>query len=254
MFENKLKNEVESMSNTFERLQKVIAHSGVTSRRKAEQLILDGKVKVNNEIVTTLGTKVRAEDRIEVEGVPLEKESPVYYILNKPRGVISSVDDNKGRKTVLDFFPEVEERIYPVGRLDYDSTGIILMTNDGEFANLLMHPKHEIEKVYVAKLKGIPSKQELAEIRKGIKVDKDILKAVNYTILSSDREKNSMQLELTLHEGKYRHVRRMMESLGYPVQKLKRERYGLLTLSGLQSGEVRALTPKEVKQMMNQAK
>jgi len=254
MYENKLKNEVEFMSDTFERLQKVIAHSGVTSRRKAEQLILDGKVKVNGEVITTLGTKVRAEDRIEVEGVPLEKEILVYYILNKPRGVISSVDDNKGRKTVLDFFPEVKERIYPVGRLDYDSTGIMLMTNDGEFANLLMHPKHEIEKVYVAKLKGIPSKQELAEVRKGIKVDKDILKAVNYTILSSDREKNSMQLELTLHEGKYRHVRRMMESLGYPVQKLKRERYGLLTLDGLQSGEVRALTPKEVKQMMNQAK
>lgn len=251
---NKLKNEVEFMSDTSERLQKVIAHSGVTSRRKAEQLILDGKVKVNGEVITTLGTKVRAEDRVEIDGVPLEKEILVYYILNKPRGVISSVDDNKGRKTVLDFFPEVKERIYPVGRLDYDSTGIMLMTNDGEFANLLMHPKHEIEKVYVAKLKGIPSKQELAEVRKGIKVDKDILKAVNYTILSSNREKNSMQLELTLHEGKYRHVRRMMESLGYPVQKLKRERYGLLTLDGLQSGEVRALTPKEVKQMMNQAK
>src|SRR5690606_141484 len=122
-----------------ERLQKVIAQSGLTSRRKAEQLIVEGKVKVNNQIVTTLGTKVGPQDEIEVDGVPLEKEAPVYYMLYKPRGVISSVKDDKGRKTVLDFFPEVEERIYPIGRLDYDSSGLILLTNDGEFANLLMH-------------------------------------------------------------------------------------------------------------------
>ncbi|WP_156855920.1 pseudouridine synthase [Oceanobacillus sp. AG] len=238
----------------LERLQKVIARSGLTSRRKAEQLIASGKVKVNNQVVTTLGTKVSAQDEIEVEGVPIEKEAHVYYMLYKPRGIISSAKDDKGRKTVLDFFPEVEERIYPVGRLDYDSSGLILLTNDGDLANTLMHPSHGVEKVYVAKLKGIPSKQELAKLRKGVTADRELLKAVRYNILSADRKKDTMILELTLVEGKNRHVRRMMEALGYPVQKLKRERYGFLTLDGLSPGETRPLTPKEVKQLKNIAK
>ncbi|WP_305082617.1 pseudouridine synthase [Oceanobacillus alkalisoli] len=238
----------------LERLQKVIAQSGLTSRRKAEQLIVDGKVKVNNQVVTELGTKVSPQDEIEVEGVPIEKEAHVYYMLYKPRGIISSVKDDKGRKTVLDFFPEVEERIYPVGRLDYDSSGLILLTNDGDFANALMHPSYGLEKVYVAKLKGIPSKQELAKLIKGVTAERDLLKAVRYNILSADRKKDTMILELTLVEGKNRHVRRMMEALGYPVQKLKREKYGFLTLEGLVPGETRALTPKEVKQLKNKHK
>lgn len=242
------------MSNKLERLQKVIAQSGVTSRRKAEQLILEGKVKVNNKVITALGTKVGPQDEIEIGGIPLEKENLVYYMLYKPRGVISTVSDNKERKTVIDFFPEVEERIYPIGRLDYDSSGIILLTNDGEFANLLMHPKHEVEKVYVAKVRGIPSKEELSRLKKGVKVDNDLLKTVRYNLLSTDRRKNTALLELTLFEGKNRHVRRMMEAIGYPVQKLKREKYGILTLDGLQPGDTRPLTPKEIKQMVNRAK
>ena len=148
---------------------------------------------------------------------------------------------------------EVTERVFPIGRLDYDTSGILLLTNDGEFANLLMHPKHEIDKVYVAKIKGVPDKKELGKLRKGIKADKDILKAVNYTILSTDKKKNTMVLELTLHEGKNRHIRRMMEQLGYPVMKLKREKYGMLTLDGLKPGDYRPLTPKEIKQIRNQA-
>lgn len=245
---------VNFMSNKLERLQKVIAQSGVTSRRKAEQLILEGKVKVNNKVITALGTKVGPQDEIEIGGIPLEKENLVYYMLYKPRGVISTVSDNKERKTVIDFFPEVEERIYPIGRLDYDSSGIILLTNDGEFANLLMHPKHEVEKVYVAKVRGIPSKEELSRLKKGVKVDNDLLKTVRYNLLSTDRRKNTALLELTLFEGKNRHVRRMMEAIGYPVQKLKREKYGILTLDGLQPGDTRPLTPKEIKQMVNRAK
>ncbi|MBC5637108.1 MULTISPECIES: pseudouridine synthase [Ornithinibacillus] len=241
------------MSNTYERLQKVIAQSGVTSRRKAEQLIIEGKVKVNNKVITELGTKVSPDDKIEVNGVQLEKEVPVYYLFYKPRGVISSVKDEKGRKVVTDFFPEIEERIYPVGRLDYDTSGILLLTNDGEFANLVMHPKHGVEKVYVAKIKGIPSKIELGRLRKGVRDKGEILKAIRYRILSTDKKKNTMILELTLREGKNRHVRRMMEQLGYPVMKLKREQYGLLTLDGLSVGEYRKLTPKEVKQMVNLA-
>jgi len=238
------------MNSSIERLQKVIAQSGVTSRRKAEQLIEDGKVKVNNKTVTTLGTKVSKEDKVEVNGIQLEKERPVYYLLYKPRGVISSVTDDKGRKTVTDLLgDEVEERVFPVGRLDYDTSGILLLTNDGEFANLLMHPKYEVDKVYVAKIKGIPRKGELEILKKGVKSEKDLLKAVDYKILSTDKRKNSMILKLTLREGKNRHVRRMMEALGYPAKKLKRETYGFLTLDGLHSGEYRALTPKEIKQM-----
>lgn len=146
------------MSNTYERLQKVIAQSGVTSRRKAEQLIIEGKVKVNNKVITELGTKVSPDDKIEVNGVQLEKEVPVYYLFYKPRGVISSVKDEKGRKVVTDFFPEIEERIYPVGRLDYDTSGILLLTNDGEFANLVMHPKMVLRKYMLLKLKGFHQK------------------------------------------------------------------------------------------------
>ncbi|WP_373892680.1 pseudouridine synthase [Virgibacillus natechei] len=237
------------MANTEERLQKVIAQSGITSRRKAEQLIVDGKVKVNEQVVTELGTKVSASDKIEVDSIPLEKEAPVYYMLYKPRGVISSVEDDKGRKVVTDLLEGVTERVFPIGRLDYDTSGIVLLTNDGDFANLLMHPKYEVEKVYVAKIKGIPEKTELGQLRKGIKDEKDTLKASHYNVLSTDKKKNTMILEITLHEGKNKHIRRMMERLGYPVMKLKREKYGMLTLDGLTSGDYRALTPKEIKQM-----
>ncbi|WP_461177870.1 pseudouridine synthase [Virgibacillus ainsalahensis] len=241
------------MTNDSERLQKVIAQSGVTSRRKAEQLIIEGKVKVNDKVITKLGTKVTSEDKIEIDDIPLQKEAPVYYMLYKPRGVISSLKDDKGRKVVTDLLGEIEERIFPIGRLDYDTSGILLLTNDGEFANLLMHPKYEVDKVYVAKIKGTPSKAELGQLRKGVKSEKDVLKAVGYNILSTDKKKGSTILEITLREGKNKHVRRMMENLGYPVMKLKREKYGMLTLEGLQPGNYRPLTPKEIKQMRNMA-
>lgn len=238
----------------LERLQKVIAQSGLTSRRKAEQLILDGKVKVNSKTVKELGVKVSSKDIVEVNGIPLEKEEPVYYLFYKPREVISSLDDNKDRKIVTDFFPEVKERIFPVGRLDYHTSGILLLTNDGDFANLLMHPRHEVEKVYVAKIKGIPKKEELKKIITGVKDEGDLLKALQYSIISIDKKKQNMILEIKLSEGKNRHIRRMMKKIGYPVMKLKREKYGFLTLHGLNPGEFRALTPHEVKQMRTLAK
>ncbi|MBM7598322.1 23S rRNA pseudouridine2605 synthase [Virgibacillus halotolerans] len=241
------------MKKSLERLQKVIAQSGVTSRRKAEQLIVDGKVKVNTKIVTELGTKVSANDKIEVNGVPLEKEQSVYYMLYKPRGFISSVSDDKGRRVVTDLLAGIPERIFPVGRLDYHTSGILLLTNDGEFANQLMHPKYEVDKVYSAKINGIPGKSDLAKLLKGVKSDTDVLKAIHYSILSTDTKKNTTMIEITLREGKNRHVRRMMEQIGYPVLKLKREKYGMLTLRGLKPGEYRQLTPKEVKQIRNMA-
>lgn len=239
------------MSNQQERLQKVIAQSGVTSRRKAEKLITDGLVKVNGQLVTELGTKVSSADKVEVDGVPLEKEAPVYYLLYKPRGVISSIKDDKGRKVVSDFLMEVPERVFPIGRLDFDSSGIILLTNDGAFANQLMHPKYEVDKVYVAKINGLPDHRKLQQLKKGVKSENELLKAVRYRVLSTDRKNKTMIIELTLREGKNRHIRRMMKELGYPVLKLKREKYGILTLKGLQPGEYRSLTPKEVKQMRN---
>ncbi|MFT4413149.1 23S rRNA pseudouridine(2605) synthase RluB [Fredinandcohnia humi] len=233
----------------MERLQKVIAHAGVASRRKAEELIQTGHVKVNGKVVKELGTKVSSNDKIEVSGIPLEREEPVYFLLYKPRQVISSVSDDKGRKVVTDFFPEIRQRIYPVGRLDYDTSGLLLLTNDGEFANLLMHPKYEIEKVYVAKVKGIPPKEKLRQLEKGIKLEDGMTAPARVKLLSMDKKKQTAIIELTIHEGRNRQVRRMFEAIGHDVLKLKREKYGFLTLRGLHTGEHRELLPHEVKQL-----
>lgn len=233
----------------MERLQKVIAQAGIASRRKAEQLILEGKVKVNGKVVTKLGTKVSAQDKIEVDGIPVEREEPVYFLFYKPRGVISSVKDDKGRKVVTDFFPEVEERIYPVGRLDYDTSGLLLLTNDGELANLLTHPSNEIEKVYVAKVKGVPEREKINQLRNGVLLEDGKTKPAKVKVLSVDKKKKTSIIEITIHEGKNRQVRRMFEHIGHPVMKLKRERIAFLTLKGLNAGEMRPLTPHEVKQL-----
>ncbi|WP_349407613.1 pseudouridine synthase [Pseudalkalibacillus sp. SCS-8] len=237
----------------MERLQKVIAQAGVTSRRKAEKLIQDGQVKVNGETITELGTKVSPSDEIEVNGVPIDKEEPVYFLFYKPTGVISSVNDEKGRKVVTDFFPEIEQRLFPVGRLDYDTSGLIIMTNDGDFANVLMHPKFEIDKRYIAKVKGIPSKRELRNLAHGIELDDGKTAPAKVKLKSLDKKKQTAIIELTIHEGRNRQVRRMFEALGYPVEKLKREGYGYLDLKGLNAGEHRPLTPHEVKQLRNLA-
>ncbi|MDH5159987.1 23S rRNA pseudouridine(2605) synthase RluB [Heyndrickxia oleronia] len=233
----------------MERLQKVIAHAGIASRRKAEELILEGKVKVNGKIVTELGSKVSSNDKVEVNEIPLERETKVYLLMYKPRGVISAVTDDKNRKVVTDFLPEIKERVYPVGRLDYDTSGLLILTNDGDFANLLMHPRYEIHKTYVAKVKGIPSKQMLRQLEKGIKLEDGMTAPAKAKLLSADKKTQKSIIELTIHEGKNRQVRRMFEAIGHPVQKLKRERYAFLNLHGLNAGEVRELSPHEVKQL-----
>ena len=156
----------------MERLQKLIANAGYTSRRKAEELILNNKVKVNGKIVNELGFKASYSDEIMVEGNLITYEEKVYYLMNKPRGVLSTTKDDKGRKTVLDYFDSIDKRIYPIGRLDYDTTGILLLTNDGEFANLMMHPKNKIDKVYIAKVKGIVTGDDIKTLKKGIIIDK----------------------------------------------------------------------------------
>ncbi|KHD85808.1 pseudouridine synthase [Heyndrickxia ginsengihumi] len=233
----------------MERLQKVIAHAGITSRRKAEELIIEGKVKVNGQVVTQVGTKVSPSDKIEVEGVPLEREEKVYYLFYKPRGVISAVSDDKGRTVITDYFQDIKERVYPVGRLDYDTSGLLVVTNDGDFANLLMHPRYEIDKTYIAKIEGIPTKLELRKLEKGIKLEDGMTAPAKAKLISLDKRKQKSIVELTIHEGRNRQVRRMFEAIGFPVQKLRREAFGMLTLKGLNAGEKRELTPHEVKQL-----
>ncbi|WP_043932903.1 23S rRNA pseudouridine(2605) synthase RluB [Bacillus sp. EB01] len=233
----------------MERLQKIIARAGVASRRKAEELIKEGRVKVNGKVVKELGVKVTPSDRVEVNEVQIEREEPVYFLFYKPRGVISTVKDDKGRKAVTDFFPELKERIYPIGRLDYDTSGLLLLTNDGDFANLLMHPRSEIEKVYVAKTEGIPLREKIRKLEKGIKLEDGMTAPAKVKMISVDKKKQTSIIEISIHEGRNRQVRRMFEAIGHKVMKLKRERYGFLTLAGLKAGEARELTPHEIKQM-----
>jgi 23S rRNA pseudouridine2605 synthase len=237
----------------MERLQKVIAQAGVASRRKAEELIQEGKVKVNGKVVTELGTKVSKNDRVEVNNVQIEREEPVYLLLYKPTGVISSVSDDKGRKVVTDFFPHLNKRIFPIGRLDYDTSGLLLLTNDGEFANLLMHPKYEVEKVYVAKVKGQLDKEKIRTLEKGVMLEDGKTAPARVKILSADRKKGIGIVQITIHEGRNRQVRRMFEAVGCQVLKLKRESYGFLGLQGLRPGESRMLSPHEVKQLRHLA-
>ncbi len=229
----------------MERLQKVIAQAGIASRRKAEELIKDGKVKVNGEVITELGTKVKESDRIEVNNKPIEKENKEYYLLNKPRGVITSTSDEHGRKTVTDLI-NTEARIYPVGRLDYDTTGAILLTNDGEFANILMHPSNKIDKVYLAKLEGIIKGEQINTLKNGIMLDDILVKASRVKLKKVNKESNTSMVEITIHEGKNHQVKRMFESVGFHVEKLTRERIDIFTINNLKSGEYRKLTPKEV--------
>lgn len=230
-----------------ERLQKVIAHAGIASRRKAETLITSGHVKVNGEVVTELGTKVTSADEVKVDEVPISKETLVYYLLYKPRGVITAVTDDKHRKTVVDILKEVPERIYPVGRLDYDTSGLLLLTNDGDLDNKLTHPKYEVEKTYVAKVKGIVTNDDLKQLRTGVVIDyRKTAKAKNKLIRTN---KESSIVSLTIHEGRNHQVKNMFEKIGHPVEKLSRETYGFLDLHGLQAGEYRRLKPHEVEEL-----
>ena len=206
------------------RINKYIAHAGVASRRKAEELIKEGRVTLNGKTVTELATIVKNGDIVEVNGSPIYNEEKVYYLLNKPRGVISSVSDEKNRKTVIDLMPHVKERIYPVGRLDWDTTGLLIAT-----------------------------KENLRPLTRGVVIDGKKTKPARYNIIKVDHEKNRSVVELTIHEGRNHQVKKMFESVGLLVDKLSRTRFGTLDLTGLRPGESRRLNKKEISQLHNAA-
>ncbi len=233
----------------MERLQKYIANSGYTSRRKAEELILNNAVMVNGKIINTLGFKVSDDDEVIVNGEFINKSNKkVYYLLNKPREVICSVTDDKNRKVVVDLI-DTNERIYPVGRLDYDTTGLIILTNDGTLANILMHPKHKVYKTYIAKINGILNEEDFKKLRKGVLIDKSILKIDHVKVREIDKVKNSSLVEITIHEGRNHIIRKLFEALGYDVKKLTRTKLAFLSLDNLKSGEYRSLTKEEVQKL-----
>ena len=251
MFEriNKLINNLMERRIEMERLQKVIANSGFCSRRKAEELISQGKVKVNNQIVTEQGTKVSNDDRIEINGTLLPlKEEKEYYLLYKPEKTISSVKDEKGRKTVTELIPS-KGRIYPVGRLDYDTTGVLLLTNDGELTNILTHPKNKIEKFYRAKVTGVVTREEVMKIKKGIEIEGRKTIPTYVKVKKVNQETQTTIIYLGINEGRNHIVKKIMSALGHKVIELKRERVAFLTLDGLKKGDYRPLTIKEVKKL-----
>ncbi len=240
----------------MERLQKRIASSGVASRRKAEELILEGRVKVNNEVVTELGTKVSTKDDVMVDGVLLTKQSPLYIVLNKPRGIISSVSDEVGRKTVIDLLPtEFQGKgLYPVGRLDYDTKGIILLTNDGEFMNMMTGPKSGVQKEYLVRVKGLINQATVKKLETGVMVENKVTLPCLVDIEDLDKTNNSSLVRITLTQGMNHQVKEMFKAVGHEVKRLTRIRFGNIQLGTLKEGEVRKLTVHEVKTLIELSK
>ena len=231
----------------LERLQKVLAKAGVASRRRAEELIRQGKVRVDGKVVTEMGTKVDPKTQdIECEGIPLaSQEEKVYILLNKPSGYLSTVDDPQGRPIVTDLLNNIKERVYPVGRLDLDTEGALLLTNDGELAQKILHPSHEVNKTYVAKVKGLPGKKKLAAL--SICIELEGMKTWPASIEVLKTKAQSATIQITIHEGRKRQVRKMFEAIGHPVLELKRIAYGQLELGELGPGKYRLLTPGDIK-------
>ena len=234
-----------------ERLQKYLANCGIASRRKCEEYILQGKIKVNGEIITELGKKVNPEkDIIEFENKPVrENTKKIYILLNKPIGYVTTSDDQFGRDTVLDLV-KVRERIVPVGRLDMYTSGALILTNDGDFVYKVTHPKHEIEKTYTVTVKGIVQNSEVEQLRQGVQIEDYTTKPAKVKILKTDTEKDISRLEITIHEGKNRQVRRMCEAVGRKVLALHRSKIGNIGVKDLELGKWRYLNSREVEQLI----
>jgi 23S rRNA pseudouridine2605 synthase len=234
----------------LERLQKVISQAGIASRREAETLIKEGRVVVNGKVISELGTKVDInKDKVRVDGKLIASQENIYILMNKPKGVITSVKDDRGRKTVIDLLEGVSQRVYPVGRLDYNTEGLVLLTNDGELTNSLIHPKYKVYKTYIAKVQGIPSEDKLDLLRIGIKLEDGVTAPAKVNILDIDPSNNITTFEITIHEGKNRQIRRMCDAIGYPVKNLKRIKFATLTLEGLRRGQYRLLSVDEVENL-----
>ncbi|WP_314585353.1 pseudouridine synthase [Paenibacillus terrigena] len=238
----------------MERLQKILAAAGVASRRKCEELILEGKVEVNGETVKTLGVKADpTQDVITVNGRAIQSESKVYLMMNKPKGVITSATDPKGRKVVTDYVTGIKERVYPVGRLDYDTEGLLLLTNDGEFANLLTHPKHHVPKTYLATVEGIPHGDKLEKLKEGIMLEDGMTAPAELEYQDINVEEKQATIRITIYEGRNRQVRRMFEAISHKVIRLKRIKFGDLSLMNLKRGRTRPLTPNEINELKQSA-
>lgn len=232
----------------MKRLQKYMSECGIASRRKSEELIKSGQVKVNGKVITELGFKVDGTETIEVKGEFFKKEEKEYYLLYKPEGYITSTKDEKGRKTVLDLI-ETKKKIFPVGRLDFDTSGILILTNDGELTNKLTHPKGDIEKVYSVKIKGIIKGEDIKKLSEGIILNGLKTKEAKVKLKRIDKFNKKSYVEITITEGRNHQVKDMFASVGHQVLKLKRKRYAFLTLNGLKKGEYRPLSSKEVKKL-----
>jgi 23S rRNA pseudouridine2605 synthase len=239
-------------SETVERLQKILAHAGVASRRKCEELILAGRVRVNGKVVSELGTKVDpARDRIEVDGAPIRVERKVYIALHKPRGYLSDVDETRGKKLAIDLVPS-RERLYAAGRLDLNSEGLLLLTNDGDLAHQVTHPRFEHEKEYLALVAGEPDDAALARLQKGVWYEGEMLRAERVTRAARQQqfgraERGQTWLTIILREGKKRQVRHLCAAIGHPVLRLIRVRIGPIELGTLPAGKWRALTARQVR-------
>ncbi len=230
----------------MERLQKTIAQAGICSRRQAEELIKAGQVKVNGLVVTQMGVLVSRHDTIEVSGRPIQKEEAVYYVVNKPRRYVSTVHDEVGRPQVTDLI-DCPQRIYPVGRLDYDSSGVLLMTNDGTFTNALTHPRYHVPKVYQVTFKANLSSTDLRQLAKGVRLDDGVMTApCQVVLINRDKVHSRTMVEMTLYEGLNREIRRMGEALGAEVSKLHRTSFGPVTDKDLAEGSYRRLKPHEL--------
>ncbi len=237
----------------MERIQKVIAQAGVASRRKAEQMILEGRVEVNGEVLKELGYKVKRNDYICVDGKAILKENKVYYVMNKPKKSMCTSSDEFDRPTVVSMI-SCKERIFSVGRLDYDTSGVLILTNDGDFANMLIHPKFHLPKTYNLTINGILNGEQLKQLSQGVTLDDGIVTLpAKVKIRERDEKKNQMSLDLVIYEGRNRQIKRMMEAFGFQVTRLHRKQFGMLKVDDLSQGSYRLLKPYEVKLLKQMA-
>ena len=236
-----------------ERLQKILSHAGIASRRAAEEMILAGRVSVDGKIITELGIKFDiTASKICVDNEIISyNEKKVYILLNKPKNILSSAKDDRGRQTVVDLINDVNERIYPVGRLDYDTEGLMLLTNDGELMNALLHPKFQINKTYLAKVTGNLTKDKLDKLQNGIQLDDGLTAPAIVRVVG--KSNTEAKIEITIHEGRNRQVRRMFSAIGCEVKKLKRIKFANLTIHNLKIGQYRHLTKVELENLYQMA-